>query len=247
MGTESQAPVFGAGMDPGVLSQFHFLGVDGIVRTPDVIAGLKNPFTFSGVVTDNAATPADLTLSAAIADKRLQANYVGGNDNPDMLLYVEAFRVLFVAAAESAAALNLVMRQTYLEHMAGSVSRYVPLNSAADIWPPGLSQGGGDATAGKPITERVYGVQREPVELDDPLLVYFRMDTFQVAISAAVDLGGNLPFTLELFGVAWSPAKGRLGESSAAAKGWSQRQKETAGRSARGLGRHRGTPQSSGR
>lgn len=226
MSVESRPPVFGSSMSSSVLAQLAYLGIDEYIdRTPDIVAAVNDPFIFTGVITDNSTTPANLRLSASIPDKRLQSTLVAGIDSPDMMLYVSALKISFLAGAESATNLNSVLSTTYLEHTSGGVSRYVPLYGCAQLFPEVVALGGGDSTAAVAVTTRLGSLRRQPVELDDPLLIYFRPDVFQLAISAPVDLALNMPFVLELYGAAWAPSRGTLIQRvlSQAREAWARR------------------------
>lgn len=226
MSAESRPPVFGGSMSSSILAQLAYLGIDEhIDRTPDIVSAINVPFVFTGVVTDNSTAPANLRLSASIVDDRLQSTLVSGVDSPDMMMYIQAVRISFVAGLESATSLNTVVSRSYLQHTSGGTSRYVPLYGASQIFPETVALGGGDSTVGVPVSLRLGGQRRQPVELDDPLLVYFRADTFQLGIGVAVDMAQNLPFVLELYGAAWAPSKGTLIERvlAQAREAWARR------------------------
>ena len=51
------------------------------------------PFLFGGIVTDDATTAADMTLTTGILDQELRANYGGTGSNPQIMVLIEAFHL----------------------------------------------------------------------------------------------------------------------------------------------------------
>lgn len=157
------------------------------------------PFLFGGVITDNAITAADLTLSASIYDAELQSNYGGSADNPMIMILAEQFKFEFEFGAETAALSSDLLEKVYIRHLAaGGRSSYINVNAFASS---NITQAlGADAVK--------VNRARPPYLLPTPWLVNLNNDTFEVAPTAAINLTADIPFTLTIYGYAWSVAQG---------------------------------------
>ncbi len=160
------------------------------------------PFLFGGIITDDATTAADMTLTAGILDQELRANYGGTGSNPQIMVLIEAFHLSLETGVETAPLQADLLENIYIHHLAtGGRSNYIMCKQFTDS-PMDASYGADDETA------QYFRTIRSPYLLPSPWLVNLNSDIFELAPVVAVNTGANVPFTLTCYGYAWSVAQG---------------------------------------
>lgn len=163
---------------------------------------LKGPFLGRFTYTDNTALDQSLLDGNAFTKDQRFSQYFGTSANPDVIMVITGARLVLTENGDTAAALGTLRDEFYLEHTQGENTRRENLWEGFEVWPGAVSQGGTEAV---PSGVKVrYGVEAgEPFTFDAPLLVNFRVDTFKIKC-AAVDVVGNIPCKLLLYGMAWN-------------------------------------------
>jgi hypothetical protein len=161
------------------------------------------PFLFGGEITTGAVTASDLTLTASILDEELRSNYGGTGSNPQIMVLAESFKFSLETGTESQTVQSDLLENIYIHHLAtGGRSNYIMVKSFTDS-PVDASWADGAAASAQ-----YFRTERAPYQLPSPWLVNLNTDTFEVAPSNAVASVANVPFTLTIYGYAWSVAQG---------------------------------------
>jgi hypothetical protein len=161
------------------------------------------PFLFGGEITAGAVTAADLTLTANILDQELRSNYGGTGSNPQIMVLAESFKFSLETGTESQVVQSDLLENIYIHHLAtGGRSNYINVKSFTDS-PVDASWADGAAASAQ-----YFRTERSPYLLPSPWLVNLNTDTFEIAPTNAVASVGNVPFTLTIYGYAWSVAQG---------------------------------------
>lgn len=175
------------------------VGVAPLIRFPIPI--VRGPVLFKGSIPDNTTTSVDLTLNAAVPDPRIQ-QFFGSGDDKDVVAQIDGvqLQIFDTIAGETEAVVRQLLENIYLQHTMGTDTFKIPLAKAIGF---GISmkKGTTDATF-------VHIDLPEPMQLDQPLLVYFKNDGLSLEFVAATDLSAALSFQLWFYGAFWPSSAG---------------------------------------
>jgi len=158
------------------------------------------PFSFFGVITDNATTPSDLRLAVNRSDSQL--DQIAAGNNPGIKLIITALEMRYdeVPNLATPTDLFLCLRQVELQVQSAGVTRFVQLASSSCTQQSNPTNGN--------VAQTVSGApDRAPQMLSVPLVVDMEHDAiFSVAPRQLINMTNNMPFSLIVHGIAFSNA-----------------------------------------
>ena len=158
------------------------------------------PFSFFGLVTDNATTPSDLRLAANRSDSQL--DQIAAGNNPGIKLIINAIEVRYDEAPNLATPTDafLCLRQLELQVQSQGVTRFIQLAQYTCSQQSNPTNGN--------VAQTVSGApDRAPRMLSVPLVVDMEHDAiFQIAPRQLINMTANMAYNVSFYGIAFSNA-----------------------------------------
>lgn len=176
------------------------LGLSDPVDAPANVVG--GPFTGIGVITDNATTDIDLTNWAAAGPMKSPAGrqYFSVN-NPEAIFRCSGFKAELNVDDEVIDTIDALFPELYIRHVARD-----GMDKRADLWPGtgGLTSrthyANDTQSAGAAAVTRFNLHPAKPYFFHSPWDIDLEFDTFAVAPLTAVNVGGDVPLIITLYG-----------------------------------------------
>ena len=180
-----------------VMAELLLLGAAELWRPKHCIGG---PFTWLGVVTDNATTDADLTADANNIDMAIQ-RLAGSGADAGVVVIVTGVDLIIEKGTETEIVYADILESVYLAHQGADYEERINLGPYARTRSTAVAVEDTN-TATAVFRNEDAGGGNIVRELPNPWIVYVRTDTFTVSMRAAVDTVANVPFQLHTYGAA---------------------------------------------
>lgn len=165
------------------------------------------PFLFGATIPDNATTTQDLKTASAQRSASLITGLGFGSDNPDIAMLVTGVRVIIPDSSISEADLASIYQYLTLKFEAQeSQARYFGLGSALNTMvKQTFALDSDEATL-----TTFHNVEEGYLDLSDqPFVVDFSADTFDMYMHTAADMAAAVPVLLQFSGAAWAGGYGK--------------------------------------
>lgn len=194
-------------LNPIVEAELLALGVDASrpFLPSHVIA---EALEFIGVITDNAVTAADLTAAGVCVNAAFQQMF-GAAADPAAILRIRRFKLELEAegVGDTLGLIADVMQNVYVRHQKGNRDFRKSMGPFVGTYHTGYAVADTTTAGANQIRERVTR-QAVWLELDEPIYVNMRSDTFEVGMLAPVNVAANIQFHLTADAHAWREAHG---------------------------------------
>lgn len=170
------------------------LGLRPLLARPQYM--IPGPFRFNATITDNATTPADLTLIATFKDKRILDSYSA--DNPKIFGQFEAYRVSMVVNGETEAVYAALESELHFHWK----------TQGQDDWYEPVAESFG-TKCDEYVTTGGFAKKSRIIAFREAWSVDFENDTFEIYPVTAVNSAANVTVHIDLFGGIWPSQYGR--------------------------------------
>lgn len=189
-------------LDMAVQAEMARAGLRALYNRPDHIIVLEGS-RFTGVITDNADTAADLTTIASFLDKRIRDIYT--TNRPKLIMQIEEVELRFVVNGESESALAELLSKTFIHWKAGKDDWHQPVAKFGGMYADEYAV----STTESGVTKVYPTVLAQRFTMPEPWLIDFENDEFDVAPLEAINLGADVRFYLDVWGGIWPAHLGR--------------------------------------